>query len=348
MEDDLAAGRVADAGENFEQLRLAVAGDAGDADDLAGADLEGNVGEAAHALCVDIAQVLHLQQRRARHGRLLRDPQQHAAADHQLGKFLRRGLRCLARRHHLAAAHHRDLVGHRHDLAQLVGDEDDRLSLLLQLAKDAEEMIGLVGRQHSRRLVEDQRVGAAIERLQDLDALLQADRQFARDGVRIDLQRVFALEPLQLGAHMRDAAFQERAAFDAEHDVFQDRERLHQHEVLVHHADARRDRRVGGMDGGFLAVDADRAGIGMVEAVEDRHQRRLAGAVLADDPVDRPLGDREVDVLVGVNRAEALVDADQLDGGRRRLRRGAHRTSSMPNGPAATRSGGGDARISAQ
>ena len=72
--------------------------------------------------------------------------------------------------------------------------------------EDAEEVVGLVGRQHAGRLVEDQRVGAAIERLQDLHALLQADRQLADDRVGIDLQRVFALQPLQLAARMRDAA----------------------------------------------------------------------------------------------------------------------------------------------
>ena len=38
------------------------------------------------------------------------------------------------RRHHLAAAHHRDAVGDGHDLAQLVGDEDDGLALVLAAA----------------------------------------------------------------------------------------------------------------------------------------------------------------------------------------------------------------------
>ena len=66
-----------------------------------------------------------------------------------------------------------------------------------------------------------------------------------------------------------------------------------------------------------LPVDEDLARVGLVEAVEDRHQRRLAGAVLADDAVDRAARDGEVDVLVGVDRAEALVDADELDGERR-------------------------------
>jgi hypothetical protein len=58
-----------------------------------------------------------------------------------------------------------------------------------------------------------------------------------------------------------------------------------------------------------LPVDADLARVGLVEAVEDRHQGRLAGAVLADDAVDLAL-----DVLVGVNEAEFLVDPLQLNG----------------------------------
>ena len=60
-------------------------------------------------------------------------------------------------------------------------------------------MVGLGGRQHAGRLVEDQDVGAAVERLEDLDPLLQPDRQLADDRVGIDLEPVVALEPLQLG-----------------------------------------------------------------------------------------------------------------------------------------------------
>ena len=85
--------------------------------------------------------------------------------------------------------------------------------------------------------------------------------------------------------------------------------------MLVHHADAGMDRIAGRADGDRLAADADLAGIGLVEAVEDRHQRRFAGAVLTDDAVDRAALDREVHVLVGVNGAEALVDGDEFNGG---------------------------------
>jgi hypothetical protein len=68
------------------------------------------------------------------------------------------------------------------------------------------------------------------------------------------------------------------------------------------------------LDHGFLAVNEDVAIVGLVEAVEDRHQCRFAGAVLADDAVDRALPDLHVDVLVGVNEAEFLVDPLQLNG----------------------------------
>ena len=60
-----------------------------------------------------------------------------------------------------------------------------------------------------------------------------------------------------------------------------------QHEVLMHHADAERDRVVRRADVADLSVDQDLAAVGRVEAVGDAHRRRLAGAVLADDGVDR-------------------------------------------------------------
>ena len=238
---------------------------------------------------------------------------QHAAADHQLGKFLDGGFRRLAGRDHGALAHDRDGVGDRHDLAQLVRDQHDRLALVLELLEDAEEMVGLGGRQHAGRLVEDQDFGAAIERLEDFDALLQADRQFLDDGVGIDLQAVFALQPLQLGARVGDAPLEQRLVLGAEDDVLDDGEILDQHEMLVDHADAERDGVVRRLDRDRLAADFDLAAVGLVEAVEDRHQRRLSGAVLSDDAADGAALDDEIDVAIGPDSAETLVDSDELD-----------------------------------
>src|SRR5438045_2068652 len=62
-----------------------------------------------------------------------------------------------------------------------------------------------------------------------------------------------------------------------------------------------------------LAVDVSLAGVGGVEAVEDRHQRRFAGAVFPDDAVDGATRDLEIDVAVGPDGAEALVNASELN-----------------------------------
>jgi hypothetical protein len=56
--------------------------------------------------------------------------------------------------------------------------------------EDAEQVVRFLGRQHPGRLVEDQDIGATKERLQDLDPLLDADRQIADPGVGIDVERL--------------------------------------------------------------------------------------------------------------------------------------------------------------
>src|SRR5579871_6650805 len=94
--------------------------------------------------------------------------------------------------------------------------------------------------------------------------------------------------------------------------------------MLVHHPNAVLDRLARRTDAHGLAVDTDFAGVGFVEAVEDRHQRRLARAVLADDAVNDAALDDEINVVVGVDRAEALVDVDELDSGRRLAGRAFH------------------------
>jgi hypothetical protein len=57
--------------------------------------------------------------------------------------------------------------------------------------------------------------------------------------------------------------------------------------------------------------------VGLVGAVEGLHQGGLAGAVLADDRVDRAGSDGEVDPVVGDHAGEPLDDVAQLDGERR-------------------------------
>ncbi len=87
----------------------------------------------------------------------------------------------------------------------------------------------------------------------------------------------------------------------------------HEHEVLVDHADAAVDgvRWAGDLDG--LPVEQDLARVRRGQAVEDVHERRLAGAVLAEQGVDLAGPHVEVDAVVGDDARVALGDAAHLE-----------------------------------
>ena len=64
--------------------------------------------------------------------------------------------------------------------------------------------------------------------------------------------------------------------------------------------------RDGDVDLDLLSVDADLALGRAVEPVEDRHQRRLTGPVLAEEGMDFALAEVEVDPVVGNDGTEPL------------------------------------------
>ena len=190
------------------------------------------------------------------------------------------------------------------------------LPLARQAAHDLEQLARLLRRQHGGRLVEDQDVGAAVERLQDLDPLLLADRDVLDPRGRVDREPV-ALRDLA-HALARALEVEEDAAvrrLGREHDVLGDRHHRDQHEVLVHHPDAGVDRLPRRPELDLAALDVDLALVRVVEAVDDVHQRRLAGAVLAEQRVHLALEQVELDLVVREDAREALRDAAELEDG---------------------------------
>ncbi|GAA4193942.1 hypothetical protein GCM10023074_15860 [Microbispora amethystogenes] len=85
----------------------------------------------------------------------------------------------------------------------------------------------------------------------------------------------------------------------------------------MNHPDAGGDGVGGGVEAHRRPVDADLPLVGTLHPVEDLHERGLARAVLADDGVDVPSGDAEVDVAVGDDSREPLGDPGELYCGRR-------------------------------
>ena len=91
----------------------------------------------------------------------------------------------------------------------------------------------------------------------------------------------------------------------AEHDVLGDRHHRDEHEVLVHHPDPVLDRVGGRVQDDRLALEEDLALVRPVEPVDDVHQRRLAGAVLAEQGVHLAAAELEVDAVVRDDAGEA-------------------------------------------
>ncbi|SKF62081.1 Uncharacterised protein [Mycobacteroides abscessus subsp. abscessus] len=76
----------------------------------------------------------------------------------------------------------------------------------------------------------------------------------------------------------------------------------------MHHANAVLDGVLGAGQSDPFAIDGDGALVGLVQAVEDVHQGRLAGTVATEQPVHLTGVQGQVDVVQGGDVAEALGD----------------------------------------
>ena len=140
-----------------QQLVLAVAGDAGDAEDLARSDLEGDALQIGPVrLLAGQVEAVDDQTRLAGLAALATHQCADLGADHEL-RHAFRGLGLgVAITHHLAAAQDRGAVAERLYLVQLVADVEDRATLRREQAQGFEQLFDLLRRQHRGRFVHDQ------------------------------------------------------------------------------------------------------------------------------------------------------------------------------------------------
>ena len=162
MNADVAARGVALAGQDLDKLALAVAGDARDSDDLAGAQCERQV---AHRRLTGIVEGIEVGDREAR---LARFPGprgldgEFLRADHGARHGVGGQVFDVAGSGQLAAPQDGDFVRIGHHLAELVGDEQDgQVAAFNHAAQHAEHFVGLIGREHRGRLVENEEARAA-------------------------------------------------------------------------------------------------------------------------------------------------------------------------------------------
>ena len=314
-DDGIRPIRQALAGERSEKLGLAVAGNARDADDLAGPGRE-----------VDITQRLAVQPG-GRHGKS-RDPEHLAfrvvrrigadladlAADHEGCDLAGAAGAGIDGGDHAPGPQDRGAAAETAHLLQLVGDVEDRAALGREPVERREQMLGLLRREHGGRLVEDQQARVLEKAADDLDALPLAGRQGPDRPVGIERQTVGAADLTELAADGREVP----VAGERDRDVLGHRQLVEEREVLEHHPEAEISRLDGRGDGHRAPFPADLAGARLDDAVEDLHQRRLAGTVLPEKRVDLARLDRKIDPVIGEKVAIALADPFKLDEGRPR------------------------------
>ena len=173
----------------------------------------------------------------------------------------------------LAAPQDGHFVGKRHHLAEFVGDHEYGQSAARHhVTQHAEHLIGLTGRQHRGRFVEDEKTALQIKLLEDLAFLplargnrgnLCVERNAERHAVQKRFERLALARPVHDGGHV----------VARQYEVLRHRHRRHQREVLVDHAEAERMRRARIADHLLAVADDDLAFVGLVVAHDALDQR---------------------------------------------------------------------------
>ena len=310
VEDDRAGCRRLDAEERQADIGASGADQAGEAEDLAAADVEADVmkdaltGEAAHGQ----DQVALLDR-----GARLQEPD--LATDHVGDRPARRHLGARSRRDQATGAEHRDLVGDLENLLHAMTDEQDGDALVAEVLDQLEQLGDLVGGKRGGRLVHDQDANVERDRLADLDRLLRGKRQPARRTAHVEGHAERRQNVLGLAEHLPPISVR-AAALMADEDVLGDVVIREEERLLIDGGDAMALRLGGAADDDRLAGQANLAAIGLIDAGHDLDQRRLAGAVLPEKGMHLAGIERQRDGLERLRGAETLGNVMDFEDGR--------------------------------
>ena len=257
---------------------------------------------------------------RGRLGQLLR-------ADHHAGHDVGREVADASRAGETAAPQDRDLVGKRHDLAELVRDhQHGEIAAPHHVAQHAQHFVGFAGREHRGRLVENEKAALQIELLEDFAFLPLAGGNRRHLGTERNAERHAREEGFQL-LRLAPPVDHRRQRGACQHEILRHGHGRDRGEVLIDHAEAERVRGARIVDRLFAAVDQDVARVRPVVAHDALDQRALAGAVLAEQRMERSGRHLQRHLVERRELAEALghrhrLDADRALGHRRRRRDG--------------------------
>ncbi len=204
-------------------------------------------------------------------------------------------------------AQHGHTIDEPEELVEAMADIEDAGATAAQPPEDVEKMLRVGLRQGCGGLVQHHDAGLLRQGPHDPEHGLARGAQRADEGTRIgrlDAHRaVYALRLRPDPPPGDEAAATRKARHEG--DVLADAQIVYQAEVLMDEGDRHRL----GVGMCQFPFDADRAFIRLVDAGQDLDQRRLPGAVLADQRVDLAAADGQVDMVECQGAEEALGQA---------------------------------------
>ena len=303
VDDDLAAVQRVDAKDRAHDLAAARADQPGKAEDLTAVERKADV---LHHLAR--IQMLCLEHGFADLGIALRVDIVERAADHHVDELRLGTVLRVDRADAFAVAQDRDAVADLKQLAQTVGNEDDRHALIAQIPDDVHEDLGLAVRQRGGRLVHDDQLRVGGQGLRHLHHLPLRDGQILDQ--RIDIGRQADHIGIGLRQLRRLLEVDEEAGlavFPAQEDVLPDAHVGHEVQLLIDDADAHGRRFRGRVDLDGFAFPEDLAAVRLMHAGQDLHEGRFARAVLSDQRVHLAAPERKRNVPQRVNTRKGLV-----------------------------------------
>ena len=156
---------------------------------------------------------------------------------------------------------------------ELVRNENDALSVAGEVMHDVDKLDYLLRSERGGGLIKNEYIRAAVESLEDLDALLHTDGDIFYLCVGVDRKAVAFGDLNDIAARGFHIESRPLFRFGAEDDILRDGKGLDEHEVLMHHADAGIDSVARRIHLDFLAVYENVARGGLEHTVKLVHQR---------------------------------------------------------------------------
>ena len=209
----------------------------------------------------------------------------------------------------LAVVDHRDLVGERVGLLQVLRGQQDRRAVVDEVAHDAPHVLALGGVEAGRGLVQEDDARAADEAGGEVEAAAHAAASTCgRGGPRRPGGRTTRAAPCARALGVLALEVEQRAD---QLEVLAAGQQLVDARVLAGEADLL--AHAGGLGGDVVARDDRGALVGLQQRREDAHRRGLAGAVGAEH-AEHGTGPRgEIDAVQRLGVPEGLAQAPGFD-----------------------------------